>query len=64
MRELNPAGTTERACAEVQMTAARELMRTEAPERRSPRPEEILYWMRVNMPLATSACAVMARRTA
>ena len=36
-----------------QMTAARELMRAEAPGRLSPRPEEILYWMRVNMPLAT-----------
>jgi hypothetical protein len=36
-----------------QMTAAREFMLAEAPERLSPRPEEILYWMRVNMPLAT-----------
>ncbi len=37
----------------VQMTAARELMLAEAPKRLSPQPEEILYWMRVNMPLAT-----------
>jgi hypothetical protein len=36
-----------------QMTAAREFMVAEAPGRLSPRPEEILYWMRVNMPLAT-----------
>jgi hypothetical protein len=36
-----------------QLTAARELMRAEAPARLSPRPEEILYWMRVNMPQAT-----------
>ena len=37
----------------VQMTAARELMLAEAPKRLSPQPEEILYWMRVNMPIAT-----------
>ena len=36
-----------------QLSAARELMLAEAPGRLSPRPEEILYWMRVNMPLAT-----------
>jgi hypothetical protein len=36
-----------------QLTAARELILAEAPERLSPRPEEILYWMRINMPLAT-----------
>ncbi len=36
-----------------QLTAAREMMRAEAPGRCPPRPEEILYWMRVNMPLAT-----------
>ena len=37
----------------VQLTAARELMLAEAPGRLSPQPEEILYWMRVNMPQAT-----------
>jgi hypothetical protein len=36
-----------------QMNAAREFMLAEAPGRPSPRPEEILYWMRLNMPLAT-----------
>ena len=37
-----------------QMTAARELMLAESPRRLAPQPEDILYWMRVNMPLATS----------
>lgn len=37
----------------VQLTAARELMLAEAPGRLSPQPEEILYWMRINMPQAT-----------
>ncbi|MFI5349631.1 MAG: hypothetical protein ACHQ2Z_08815 [Elusimicrobiota bacterium] len=36
-----------------QLVAARELILSEAPGRLSPGPEEILYWMRVNMPLAT-----------
>jgi hypothetical protein len=39
--------------APAQLTAARELMRAEAPGRLAPQPEEILYWMRVNMPQAT-----------
>ena len=37
----------------VQLTAARELMLAEAPGRLAPQPEEVLYWMRLNMPLAT-----------
>jgi hypothetical protein len=37
----------------VQMTAAREFILAEVPGRTAPSPEEILYWMRVNMPLAT-----------
>lgn len=36
-----------------QMTAAREMILAEAPGRPSPTPKEILYWMRVNMPMAT-----------
>jgi hypothetical protein len=36
-----------------QMNAARECMLAETPGRLAPRPEEILYWMRLNMPLAT-----------
>ena len=36
-----------------QMTAAREFMLAENRVRRSPQPEEMLYWMRVNMPMAT-----------
>ena len=39
--------------APAQLTAARELLLAEAPGRVRPQPEEILYWMRVNMPLAT-----------
>ena len=39
--------------APAQLTAAREFMLAEAPGRPTPRPEEILYWMRLNMPLAT-----------
>jgi hypothetical protein len=42
-----------RVLAPAQMTAARELILAEEPGRVSPQPEEILYWMRVNMPLAT-----------
>lgn len=37
-----------------QLTAARELMLAESSRRLPPQPEEILYWMRVNMPQATS----------
>ncbi|MFI5347989.1 MAG: hypothetical protein ACHQ2Z_00465 [Elusimicrobiota bacterium] len=36
-----------------QLSAAREMMIAEAPKRLPPQPEEILYWMRVNMPQAT-----------
>ena len=36
-----------------QLTAARELILAEAPGRLAPQPEEILYWMRINMPQAT-----------
>lgn len=47
------ASALSRVLHPVQLTAARELMRAEAPARLSPQPEEILYWMRVNMPQAT-----------
>ena len=59
---VTPLGASRRkalACAlsqavtPAQLTAARELMQAEAPGRPSPQPEEILYWMRLNMPVAT-----------
>jgi hypothetical protein len=53
-RRKQLASALAQVLAPVQMSAARELMLAESPERPSPRPEEILYWMRVNMPLATS----------
>jgi hypothetical protein len=43
----------DRVLAPSQLTAARELLRAENPGRPAPRPEDILYWMRVNMPGAT-----------
>ena len=36
-----------------QLTAARELTAAENPGRGTPQPEDVLYWMRVNMPDAT-----------
>ncbi|HXT01613.1 MAG TPA: hypothetical protein VN915_13135 [Elusimicrobiota bacterium] len=53
-RRKQLAAALSRVLAPAQMTAARELMRAERPERREPQPEEILFWMRVNMPVATS----------
>lgn len=48
------ASALDRVLAPAQLTAARELMLAEEPGRSAPQPEEILYWMRVNMPQATS----------
>ena len=53
-RRKQLAAALSRVLAPAQMTAARELMRSERPCRRDPQPEEILFWMRVNMPVATS----------
>lgn len=36
-----------------QLTAAREMILAENPGRAAPQAEDILYWMRVNMPNAT-----------
>lgn len=36
-----------------QAAAAREFILAEKPGRAEPQPEEILFWMRANMPLAT-----------
>lgn len=36
-----------------QLTAAREMIMAEEPGRRTPQAEEILFWMRLNMPEAT-----------
>ena len=47
------AAALSKVLAPAQLTAAREFMRAERPRRAEPQPEEILYWMRVNMPLAT-----------
>lgn len=41
---LNPA----------QLTAARECILAENPGRATPQPEDILFWMRINMPAATA----------
>lgn len=53
-RRKQLAAALSRVLAPAQMTAARELMRSERPSRPEPKPEEILFWMRVNMPAATS----------
>jgi hypothetical protein len=53
-RRKQLAAALSQVLAPAQLTAARELMRAESPRRCEPQPEEILYWMRVNMPLATS----------
>jgi hypothetical protein len=37
-----------------QLTAARECIMAEEPGRGMPSPEEILFWMRLNMPGATA----------
>lgn len=37
-----------------QLTAARECIMAEEPGRATPSPEEILFWMRLNMPGATA----------
>jgi hypothetical protein len=52
-RRKQLASALTQVLAPVQLTAARELMLAEAPGRLSPQPEEILYWMRLNMPQAT-----------
>jgi len=54
MRRKQLAAALSRVLAPAQMTAAREFMRAERPSRPEPQPEEILFWMRVNMPVATS----------
>ena len=53
-RRKQLAAALSQVLAPAQLTAARELMRSDRPRRPEPKPEEILYWMRVNMPLATS----------
>lgn len=35
-----------------QLTMAHHLMASEKPGRPAPRPEDVLYWLRLNMPLA------------
>ena len=52
-RRKQLASALTQVLAPAQLTAAREFMLAEAPGRLSPQPEEILYWMRVNMPQAT-----------
>ena len=52
-RRKRLASALARVLAPAQLNAARELVLAETPGRPAPRPEEILYWMRVNMPLAT-----------
>jgi hypothetical protein len=47
------AAALDRVLAPVQITAARELWTAENPGRGIPQPEDILYWMRINMPGAT-----------
>lgn len=37
-----------------QLTMARELVRAASADAREPRPEDVLYWIRLNMPVAAS----------
>lgn len=53
-RRKQLAAALTQVLAPAQLTAARELLLAESPRRLSPQPEDILYWMRVNMPMATS----------
>ena len=53
-RRKQLAAALAQVLAPAQLTAARELMLAETRRRVPPQPEEILYWMRVNMPMATS----------
>lgn len=42
-----------------QLTMVHELMAAEKPGRPAPQPEEILFWMRLNMPMAATQVAGM-----
>jgi hypothetical protein len=48
------AAALEQILTPAQLTAARELQRASDPSGREPRPEEVLYWIRLNMPVAAS----------
>jgi hypothetical protein len=40
--------------APVQLTMVHELLAAEKPGRPAPQPEEIMFWMRLNMPMASA----------
>lgn len=42
-----------------QLTMVHELMAAEKPGRHAPQPEEILFWMRLNMPVAAGRVAML-----
>jgi len=48
------ASALSRVLHPAQLTAAREMILAEEPGRAAPSPEELLFWMRVNMPAATA----------
>lgn len=54
MRRKALASALSRVLHPAQLTAAREMILAERPGRAQPQPEEILFWMRLNMPDATT----------
>jgi hypothetical protein len=48
------ASALEQILTPAQLTVARELQQAANPCCREPRPEDILYWIRLNMPVAAS----------
>lgn len=46
------ASVMSRVLSPAQITMARQLMAAEKPGRPSPQPEEIMFWLRLNMPVA------------
>jgi hypothetical protein len=43
-----------------QLTMVHELMAAEKPGRSAPQPEDILFWMRLNMPVAAGQVCLLA----
>ena len=48
------AAALEQILTPAQLTVARELQQAATPGSTEPRPEDVLYWIRLNMPVAAS----------
>ena len=51
-RRKSMASAISRVISPAQMTMAHQLMAAEKPGRPAPQPKEILFWLRLNMPVA------------